>query len=332
MTQAIGIIGGGRIAERHVAAYKHVGDVRLTIADVDRSVAERRGDVWGIEVAPDPWALIEDPGLDAIDVCAPTMFHAQYAIAALSAGKHVFCEKPLCTTMEEAEEIRAAAYRSGKIAMTGYLYRFYPAFEFVKDILDQQVIGEPYMALIRVGGRGGTAAWKHQDPHGGGAVSEMMVHMLDLAAWYFGPIEDLDLLWQTTLLPERTVAGETVRVSTEDFSVVRLEAGPVQILLESDLATPSYMQHIDIQGDNGSIFSSILHYLPTVVYCKEGRGIYDQGNNMYTFPQVNVFERELKHFLEIIKVGKKPGRNGLEDAIHIVELVERLRSQVASGR
>jgi predicted dehydrogenase len=154
------------------------------------------------------------------------------------------------------------------------------------------------------------------------------VHMLDLAAWYFGPIDEVKLLWQDTLLPERTVAGESVRVTTEDFSVVRLQAGSVQILLESDLATPSYMQHIDIQGDNGSIFSSILHYLPTVVYCKEGRGIYDQGNNMYTFPQVNVFERELRHFLESIRAGKKPGRNGLEDSIHIVELVEGLRAQM----
>src|SRR5205807_1803081 len=112
-----------------------------------------------------------------------------------------------------------------------------------------------------------------------------MVHMLDLAAWYFGKITDLHVLWHTTLLPERNVAGQTIRVTAEDFSVVRLCAGDVQILLQSDLATPSYMQHIDIQGENGSIFSSILHYLPTVVYCKEQRGIYDQGNNLYTFPQ-----------------------------------------------
>lgn len=324
MTRSIGIIGGGRIAERHVLAYKKLGGVDLTLADADQSVAEARASSWDIAVAHDPWELISRGDLDAIDVCTPTAFHAQYAIAALDAGKHVFCEKPLCTNTQEAGTIREAACRSGKIAMTGYLYRFYPAFEFVKRILDDNIVGNPYMALIRVGGRGGTSVWKHQNSEGGGAVSEMMTHMLDLAAWYFGPIEDLQLLWHTTLLPERSVGGKTVRATAADFSVVKLRAGDVQILLESDLATPSYMQHIDIQGDNGSIFSSILHYLPTVVYCKDQRGIYDQGNNMYTFPQVNVFERELDHFLSVIG-GAPLTRNGLEDSIHIVELMQQIK-------
>src|SRR5438067_816956 len=128
---SVGIIGGGRIAERHVQAYKHLGGVQLTLADTDRTVTEKRGAAWEIETEPDVRTLLSRPDIDAIDVCAPTMFHADYAVAALEAGKHVFCEKPLCTNMAEAERIRRAAARSGKVAMTGYLYRFYPAFEFV---------------------------------------------------------------------------------------------------------------------------------------------------------------------------------------------------------
>ena len=321
--KTVGIIGGGRIAERHVAAYKHLGVGRLIVADSDPAVSAARSRAWDIEGTESPESLVSQSDVDAIDVCAPTRFHARYVTEALDAGKHVFCEKPLCTTTSEAADIRSAQERAGKIAMTGYLYRFYPAFEFVKSILDERIIGEPYMALIRVGGRGGTSAWKHQDPRGGGAVNEMMVHMLDLAAWLFGRIEEIELLWQTTLLPERTINGEEVAVSADDFSVVKLRAGNVQILCESDLTTPSYMQHIDIQGMNGSVFSSILHYLPTIVFCKESRGIYDQGNNMYSFPQVNVFERELEHFLAATD-GEPHTRNGLDESIHIVELMEEI--------
>lgn len=325
MPRTIGIIGGGRIAERHVAAYKHLGVENIWLADSSRSVAEQRARQWNTLLEDDPWTLLQRDDIDAIDICVPTTFHAEYAIAALNAGKHIFCEKPLCTTMDEALQIRAAAVQSGKNAIVGYLYRFYPAFVFVKELLQEQIVGEPYMALIRVGGRGGTSVWKHQSGQGGGAVSEMMVHMLDLAAWFFGPIEEIEPLWQTTLLPERRVGGDVVPATAEDFSVVKMRAGNVQILCQSDLATPSYMQHIDIQGDNGSIFSSILHYLPTVVYCKEQRGIYDQGNNMYSFQQGNVFEKELAYFLDVID-GAPHILNGLDESIHIVELVERITS------
>ncbi|MGH2443121.1 MAG: Gfo/Idh/MocA family protein [Chloroflexota bacterium] len=328
MIRTIGVIGAGRIAERHVAAYKKIGVERIILADSNHAVAEERSRAWQIELAPSPQSLIDDPRVEAINICVPTMFHASYAIAALEAEKHVFCEKPLCTSMDDALRIKAAAMRAGKRAMVGYLYRFYPAFVFVKQILEQQIIGEPYMALIRVGGRGGTSAWKHQSGQGGGAVSEMMVHMLDLAKWFFGPIDDLTPLWHTTLLPERSVGSAQVSATAEDFCVVKMRAGNVQILCESDLATPSYMQHIDIQGANGSVFSSILHYLPTVVYCKEQRGIYDQGNNNYSFPQVNVFEKELAYFLEAAD-GAPHTINGLDDSIHIVGLMERIADAAA---
>jgi len=320
----IGVIGAGKIAQRHIAAYRQIGCHEIFIADVNRQIAHQCAAEWEIQDVEDPAALIRRTDLDAIDVCAPTPFHASYVIAALESGKHVFCEKPLCLTTEEAYRIQEAAQCADRIVMTGYLYRFYPAFQFVKNVLDQHIIGSPYMALIRVGGRGSAAPWKHREGQGGGAVNEMMVHMLDLAAWYFGPISSVEPLWNTTLLPERNINGHSVFATAVDFSVVRMRAGDVRILCESDLATPSYMQHIDIQGQNGSIFSSILHYLPTVVFCKEPRGIYDRGNNIYTFPQENVFERELEHFLAAID-GSPHELNSLEDSIHIVELVEEIR-------
>jgi myo-inositol 2-dehydrogenase/D-chiro-inositol 1-dehydrogenase len=324
----IGLIGAGKIAERHVAAYKRLPDCEVIVADAIHGLARARSSDWAIQHRDDPWELIHEKDVDAVDICTPTPCHAPYTLAALEAGKHVFCEKPLCLSSSEAYAIKAAAIRNDRIVMVGYLYRFNPAVQFVKSTLDDGIIGDPYMAVIRLGGRGSAAVWKHQSQEGGGAVTEMMVHMLDLATWYFGSITDAVRLWHTTLLPERHINGSTVKTSAEDFVVIRMRAGNVQVLCESDLATPSYMQYVDIQGSNGSIFSSILHYMPTIVYCKEQRGILAQGNNIYTFPQVDLFEQELAHFLGVIR-GTSPIPNDFDDSIRIVELAEQIRGMVA---
>jgi predicted dehydrogenase len=244
-------------------------------------------------------------------------------LQALDAGKHVFCEKPLARTAAEAQAIREASRRNQKIVMTGYLYRFHPAFQFVKSLLEQRIIGTPYFALMRLGGRGSASAWKHTAGQGAGAMGEMMAHMIDLATWYFGPTRQATSLWHTTIAPQRVINEESVRATAEDVSVIRLLSGGVQILCESDLLTPSYMQYVEIQGDNGSIFASMLHYLPTVLYCKEPRGIYDRGNSMYSFPQENLFVRELQCFLEAVERNHWE-LNGLDDSVHVVELLEQL--------
>ncbi len=326
---AIGVVGAGKIAERHVLAYKQLGVTDLYLFDVDPVVRAARSTEWQVEAVDDLDTLLGLPGIAAVDVCTPTSFHAPYAIRALEARKHVFCEKPLCLSTREGKEIEAAATAACRIVMVGYLYRFHPAFQFVKSLLEERTIGDPYLALVRLGGRGSAAAWKHTVGQGAGAMGEMMAHMIDLATWYFGSIDEVDPLWNATLLPSREIGSEVVPASAEDISIVRLRAGEVQILVESDLATPSYMQHIDIQGSNGSIFSSILHYLPTVVYCKEQRGIYGAGNSVYTFQQENLFVDELGYFLDAI-AGAPHTVNLLQDSMHIVEVLERIQGMTAS--
>lgn len=320
----IGVIGCGRIAERHVEAYRRIDGVRVVVADQEPEVAQRLAEAQDVEWLDSPDELLAQSNLDAIDVCVPTTAHADLVIAALESGKHVFCEKPLCQTADEAEAIDAARREAGRIVMIGFLYRFHPAYQFAKQVLEDGVIGKPHLAIFRLGGRGSHRAWKHTADTGGGATLEMMVHNLDLIQWLLGPADQLDVISRKTLWPEREIDGQPLRVNAEDYVLANMRMNGTEVICESDLVTPSYMNYVEIQGSNGTLFTSILHYLPTVVYCREPRGVFNLGNNIQHFSPVNLFERELGHFVETLR-GETPSINGVSESLQLMRLVDEIR-------
>src|SRR5260221_9464594 len=107
---------------------------------------------------------------------------------------------------------------------------------------------------MRIGGRGSAALWKHRRAEGGGAINEMLVHMLDLAVWYFGPIERAELMMEDVFRPQRVIGGKTESVDAEDFVLARFwTRGGIPVVIQADLLTPSFTQMIEIQGDNGTL-------------------------------------------------------------------------------
>jgi myo-inositol 2-dehydrogenase/D-chiro-inositol 1-dehydrogenase len=317
----IGVIGCGKIAEKHLNAYRRLG-VEVVVTDiVERGamIAANYGAAWN----PAPEEVIHGAEVDAIDVCTPTPTHCAFITEALRSGKHVFCEKPLARDLAEAEAIERTAAESGRILMVGYLYRFHPAFEFAREIIQGGIIGRPYFATFRLGGRGSHKAWKHRRETGGGAGSEMLVHMLDVALWYFGEVTEAVTLLTDTMVPEREIEGEIVQADAEDVILLRIEtASGVRVICQSDLVTPGYMNHFEVQGTNGSLFSSILDYMPTLVYCKEPRGVYDRGQNFFDFPKVDLFVAQLGHFLQRIE-GSGDERNSVHDSIGLMKVLDR---------
>ncbi len=324
----VGIVGCGKIAERHLTGYKKINNTEVVVSDLVEEKAEEMADEFDIEYVKDLNNLFQSDELDAIDVCVPTTQHYDVIVEALENDKHVFCEKPLTNSLEEAEEIKEKASVSNKVVMSGYLYRFHPAFQKVKEVLEDRIIGNPYYAIFRVGGRGSHRAWKHKKGEGGGAINEMLVHMLNLVIWYFDGIERVENLFTETILGTREIDGEEIEADAEDITLLDLNTNQdVNVFCESDLITPSYMNYVEIHGTNGSIWTSILDYFPTVVYCKEPKSVYNQGNNFFEYSRVDLFEKELKHFLRSIEEGKKPSLNSLEDSIEILKIIEKIRNE-----
>jgi len=320
------VVGCGKVGERHLLAYKNIKGVDVVVCDLNEKLAMNVGSRYGVRWLTDYLDALESGTFDAIDVCTPTFTHYDVVMKGLEHNLHVFCEKPLAESVEKIKKIYEEALRADRIVMVGYLYRHYPSMQFVKKVLDEGVLGRPYYAIFRLGGRGGHRVWKHRKETCGGTIFEMMTHMIDLALWFFGDIKEAKLLHENVILKKRLIEGRIVDVNAEDVAVALFKTeGDVELLCESDLITPSYNNIIEIQADNGSIFSSILHYIPTILYLKENRGIYNRGPNFYNFPRINVFEKELKYFIDCIRSGKREVLNGVDDSIKIARVIETLK-------
>ncbi len=297
----VGIVGCGRIGARHLDAYHKIGGVRVVVADENEVAAKALASTPGVTAVG--LAGLLDTQLDALDVCVPSYAHHSWIMAGLQHGLHVFCEKPLCLNHRDASEVQEAARDARRNVVVGYLYRHHPAFQFMKEVIEGGIIGNPHLALARLGGRGSHQPWKH-DIVGGGAIFEMMVHMLDLMEWLLGPLDNGRLLHHELLLPVRQINGELREARAPDCAVASLEAGGVRAICQSDLVTPSFMNYVEVQGDNGSVSASILDLMPTMVYCNEPRGLFDRGHNPRQFDPVNLFVNELAGFITTVEAGR----------------------------
>lgn len=324
----VAVIGCGKIGTRHLNAYRSIKGVNITaVCDVDGKPAKEIADNYGAISYSDYKKVLDNKDIDAVDVCVPTAIHHEVILAALDKEKDVFCEKPLSHKLEYAKQIEKKQKETGNLVMVGYLYRFHPSFQRLKKVLEDNIIGDPYFAIFRIGGRGGWRLWKHRKEKGGGAMLEMLVHMLDLANHCFGEFVEVEHLFSETILKRRVVEGREIEADAEDCVLIRLisESG-VQVFCEADLITPSYMNTVEVHGDNGSFFGSILGTLPTIVYCKESRGVFDRGKNVFKNPYVNLVEKELEYFIESLSREVK-SINSVEESIKILEIVEKVRSR-----
>ncbi len=137
----IGMIGGGFMAEVHTRAA--VGARRVAIASSSAPSAERAAARLGYErAAADPAALLADPEIQLVHICSPNATHLDYARAALEAGKHVICEKPLATSAREARELAALASAAGLIATVPFVYRFHPMAREARSRVAEGELGE----------------------------------------------------------------------------------------------------------------------------------------------------------------------------------------------
>jgi predicted dehydrogenase len=187
----IGVIGVGGIAKTHMpgwAASEHAEVVAG--ADLFEKPLQDWGKAHGItHLTTNPNDLINDPAIDIIDICVPNMHHAPLAIAALNAGKHVICEKPLAPTPPEIRDMIAARDRSGKLLMTAQHFRFTGTAQAVKKEIATGVLGDIYHArswMLRRNSMIPTPNFTKKALSGGGPTIDIGVHVLDLTLWLMG--------------------------------------------------------------------------------------------------------------------------------------------------
>lgn len=185
----VGVIGVGGIARTHMPGWKQSPYTQVVAsADIHGPTLEKWGKDHEIpKLYQDPVDLINDAEIDIVDVCTPNSYHCDLTVAALNAGKHVICEKPLAPTAPEIEKMIEARDRSGKKLMCAQHFRFRDGSKLIKE--QAQSIGHIYHArswMLRRNAlpvRDGFLMSKHS---GGGACIDIGVHVLDLTLWFMG--------------------------------------------------------------------------------------------------------------------------------------------------
>lgn len=264
----VAVIGAGLIAQNeHLPAWQDCpGASVVAVADVSEPVAVQAAEKFGVpRHVLDYRELLDDPSIDVIDLCLPSALHAEAAIAALQAGKHVFCEKPLTTSRRDAARVLAAWRTSGKKLMVGQHLRFNAMVQSLRGFLGERGLGHVYFARaqwLRRRRLPGKAAFTDKKLSGGGALYDLGVHLLDLTWWMMGCPRPVAASGATfSHLARRGDLGSewgewnSAKIDVEDFAAgfIRFENGAVLSLEATWLAfTPeAEMWQVQWLGDRG---------------------------------------------------------------------------------
>lgn len=183
----IGVIGTGSISDSHLSSYAQNEDVEIwAVCDLNEARAQAKANTYNVKyIYTDYKELLANPEIDAVSICTWNNTHAEISIAALEAGKHVLCEKPLAKTVAEAKEIENAVNETSRVFQVGFVRRYTNNINLLKQFIDRDELGEIYYAkascLRRLGNPGGWFSDKERS--GGGPLIDLGVHIIDLC-WY----------------------------------------------------------------------------------------------------------------------------------------------------
>ncbi|HEX8911346.1 MAG TPA: Gfo/Idh/MocA family oxidoreductase [Humisphaera sp.] len=335
-TVNVGIIGLGFMGRMHYDTYAKVPGANV-VAVCDSDPRRAAGDLsggWGniagaqtqrlpmdrIKGYTDVAQFLADPNVQVVDVCLPTPAHLDVVTAALAAGKHVVCEKPLALSADEAAKIAAAANGAAGLFMPAMCMRFWAEWAWLRDVVQSGKYGKVKSAVFR---RLGVVpqGWFRNGKLSGGAIIDLHVHDVDFvynlfgmpstvyASGYVGPTGEIDHAVATYRYESGPAAGAIVSAEggwaqAEGFGF------RMQYLVNFEQATADF----DIGRK------------PTLQVHKDGKSetIETSGRDGYV--------GELTYFLECVRGGKKPQVVTADDAVAGLRIVEAEKRSIASGK
>jgi len=306
----VGIIGAGSIARvAHIPGYQAQADVEV-IALCDNvpgkaaGVAQELGIPRGYESSGE---MLEKEKLDAVSVCTPNYAHKEATLAALSAGLHVLCEKPIAMNVEEGQEMAEAARKAGKVLQVGLNWRFSSEAQALKRFVDAGDLGDIYYGEATYLRKRGIPSWgvfTQKDLQGGGALIDIGVHALDGTMWLMGSPKPVSVVGATYAAfgKRRDVVSigpywDVTKFDVDDMGValVRFENGATLILRASWAANiAGNLREARILGTDGGA------YMYPLTICKEmhQRLVDITPTNL---PKVETHTKEIEHFIACVR-------------------------------
>ena len=269
----IGLIGSGFMGKAHAFGYvtaARVFDLPFepdlhTLADVNDELAAKAAAALGFAQGTANWrGMVADPEIDVVNITAPNALHKEMAIAAIAAGKHVYCEKPLAPLATDAHEMAEAAEAKGVKTQVGFNYLCNPLFGLTREMITAGELGEirGYRGLHAedyMADASGAFTFRH-DPAGGGALADIGSHALATAEYLLkdvaGPITRVmgDCVTMIAERPDGKGGKRRVEVDDVGRAFLRFASGATGSIEGNWIATGRKMQHdFEIYGTKGAV-------------------------------------------------------------------------------
>jgi predicted dehydrogenase len=328
----VALIGSGGISAAHGKGFlKYADKIKcVALVDVSPDNLKKRTD----QLAPtgtiprtfSDWkACLKEMGdqIDAVDICLPHHLHAPAILDAAAAGKHVLCEKPMCMSLAEADEIGAAVKRAGVTYMSAHNQLFMPVVQEAKRMIDAGEIGRVMWLrsqdCFRAGGEGGNpfkGSWRaNLETQGGGELIDTGYHP-SYRLLYLAGSPAVSIHGQMGRYVQQIEGEDTASVQ------VRFANGALgEILTSWAFPLPHGTHQVHVMGEKGQLFGSenTLYHLP--------KGATEPTKR--TFDAVDTFEAEIAHFADCLREGRRP-IHSVEEGRAVLELILNA-SKSASG-
>jgi myo-inositol 2-dehydrogenase / D-chiro-inositol 1-dehydrogenase len=252
----IALVGCGGIGRSHAAAITALSDAKLVaVVDIDRDRADAFGTQFNVDtISTDYAAVLDRDEIDAVIVTTANNLHACLTIQALDAGKHVMVQKPMALTLAEADEMNAAAKRSGKLLMVSFFEFFHPAFKRAKEIVDSGAIGDIFLYKAIMAWTSGLDNWRF-DPaiSGGGILMDGHSHHIAYFNWLLNSPDIKHVYCETGTL------ASNARVEDTGVTIIRTPGAIAEISGSNRLLEPNpqngrhFKESIEIFGTLGTI-------------------------------------------------------------------------------
>ena len=311
----VGLIGIGGMGFVHFNCYKKMEDVEISVADVRVDMAKEKINDESIHVYASLEELLANEDVDFVDICTPSYMHADMAVTALKAGKHVLCEKPMSHKSEEIAKMIATAKECGKHLMIAHVVRFMAPYVYLKSVIDSGELGKPvHVAMNRLSEapKWSWENWMLDTSKSGGAGIDLSIHDIDFAQYVFGkPLSAVgtyhDMDNNTNYLASTlNYDGFTVNVIGAWYNAaIPFQANYLAVFEQG------YVQLKD-----GKVYKNGEEVSLDLGQTSEDTGINLSGADGYS--------DEIAYFIDCIKSGKEITKVTPESSCYSVELVEQL--------
>ena len=333
----VGMVGTGFVGEIHYDAFTNWVPNAEVIAVSSPNNADKFAKKFNIPNAyHDYRKMLEDKDIDVVNIGIPNDLHCQVVLDAAKAGKHVIIEKPLCVTLEEADQMIEACKKAGVLLMYAEELLFAPKYVRVKKLIDEGAIGEPFLAK---------QSEEHPGPHmgwfwdvnrsGGGVLMDMGCHSIEYTRWILGKpkVKSVTSFLGTYLHKDRT-EGED-----HSYTIVEYEGNKISMLENSWAKGGGVDDRCEVYGKKGHTRADLLRGSSLLTYSEEGYGYAVEKSGQtkgYTFTMFEEnwnygFPQEMQHFINCVQ-GKETCMETGEDGREVLKIIYAAYQSAGEGR